>query len=265
MMLRIILTSAFFLILAGTSFALTEIRTIPTRPGVTMDFLVMTSEHPGLRDALILFPGGNGAGPYKLSNDGVVSGWSFLVRSADSFVSGGFSVITVNPPSDHPTGMSTGFRKSAEHAEDIAALAAHLGQQGYQRIFLVGNSRGTLSATSLATRLKDSHLKGVVLTSSLEYENFLRWMPLEMLSLPVLMVHHRDDTCRVSSFEEAEKTRTALRSHTTVDFTEVGGGAYPRSAPCDNLSAHGFFGVEDKVVKVITDWVGGRAVPERIE
>ena len=265
MMLRIVLASFFLLILTGSSFALTEIRTIPTRPGVTMAFLVMTPERHGLRDALILFPGGNGAGPYKLSNEGVVSGWSFLVRSADSFVRSGLSVITVNPPSDHPTGMSTGFRESAEHAEDIAALAAYLEQQGYQRIFLVGNSRGTISATSLGTRLKDGHIKGVILTSSLEYDNFMFWFPLEKLHLPVLMVHHRDDACRVSSFEEAEKTRTALRSHTTVDFTEVGGGAYPRSAPCDNLSAHGFFGVEDKVVQVITDWVGGRTVPERIE
>ncbi len=264
-MLRLLLTSLFLLILTGTSFALTEIRTISTRPGVTMDFLVMTPEQPVQRDALILFPGGNGAGPFKLTDGGIVSGWSFLVRSADSFVRDGLSVVTVNPPSDHATGMSTGFRESAEHAEDIAFLAGYLEQQGYQRIFLVGNSRGTLSVASLGTRLKDDHVKGVILTSSLEYDNFLRWLPLEKMNLPVLMVHHRDDACRVSSFEEAEKTRTALRSVTAVDFTEVGGGAYPRSAPCDNLSNHGFFGVEDKVVQVITDWIGGRAAPERIE
>jgi pimeloyl-ACP methyl ester carboxylesterase len=161
--------------------------------------------------------------------------------------------------------MSTGFRESAEHAEDIAKLAVYLEQQGFQRIFLVGNSRGTLSAASIGARLKDSRFKGVILTSSLEYDNFLRWLPLEKLELPVLMVHHRDDACRVSPFQEAERTRDSLRSHTRVDFTEVSGGAYPRSAPCDNLSAHGFFGIEEKVVQVITDWVDGRAVPERIE
>ncbi len=265
MMFRVLITSILFLLLTGSSFALTEIRTISTRPGVTMDFLVMAPDQAVRRDALILFPGGNGAGPFKLGNGGVVSGWSFLVRSADSFIRGGLSVVTVNPPSDHSTGMSTGFRESVEHAEDIALLANYLEQQGYERIFLVGNSRGTLSVTSLGSRLKDSHLKGVILTSSLEYENFLRWLPLESLNLPVLMVHHRDDACRVSPFEEAEKTRSSLRSHTTVDFTEVSGGAYPRSAPCDNLSAHGFFGMEEKVVQVIIDWIAGRKVPDRIE
>jgi hypothetical protein len=79
------------------------------------------------------------------------------------------------------------------------------------------------------------------------------------------MVHHRNDACRVSSFDEAEITKASLSTTTVVDFTEVRGGAYPRSAPCDNLSAHGFFGVEEKVVQVITDWIGGLKTPDRIE
>jgi predicted esterase len=258
-------TIIFLLALTTTSFALTEIRTIPTRPGVTMDFLVMTPENTGRHDALILFPGGNGAGPFKMTGNGVVSGWNFLVRSAGDFIENGFSAFTVAPPSDHPTGMSTGFRESPEHAEDIASLTSYLEMLGYERIFLVGNSRGTLSAAFLGTRLKDSHLKGIILTSALEYDNFLSWLPLEQLRLPVLMVHHRDDACRVSSFEEARRTQTTLSATTSVDFTEINGGAYPRSAPCDNLSAHGFFGMEGKVVQVITDWIGGRKAPDRIE
>lgn len=255
----------FMLLTSVPALAVTEVRSISTRPGVTMDFLVMTSETSGQNDALVMFPGGNGVRPFKLAEGGVVSGWSFLVRSADNFIRNGLSVITVNPPSDHPNGMSSGFRESPEHAEDIATLAAYLEQQGYERIFLVGNSRGTLSATAIGARLTDSHIKGVILTSSLEYDNFLRWLPLEQLRLPVLMVHHRDDACRISSFEEAEKTRANLSASTQVDFTEISGGAYPRSAPCDNLSAHGFFGVEEKVVQVISAWVSGNKVPARIE
>ena len=258
-------TVILLLAMATNSVAITEIRTIPTRPGVTMGFLAMTPEKMVRHDALILFPGGNGAGPFKMTKEGVVSGWNFLVRSSGDFIQSGFAVFTVTPPSDHPTGMSTGFRGSPEHAEDIASLMSFLEQQGYERIFLIGNSRGTLSAASLGTRLKDSHLKGIILTSTLEYEDFLRWLPLEQLQLPVLMVHHRDDACRVSSFAEAITTQASLSATTVVDFTEVNGGAYPRSAPCDNLSAHGFFGMEGKVVQVIADWIGGRKAPDRIE
>lgn len=250
---------------SAAAFAATEIRTVTTRPGVTMDILVMTPEHNDRRDALILFPGGNGLGSFKMTEDGTVSGWNFLVRSSNNFVQKGFSLFAVAPPSDHPSGMSTGFRESSEHAKDIATLTYYLEQNGYERIFLIGNSRGTISATSVGTYLKDDHVKGVILTSTLEYENFLRWLPLEKLKFPVLMVHHRNDACRVSSFEEAKTTQVNLSATTTVDFTEVTGGAYPRSAPCDNLSAHGFFGAEEKVVQVIANWMDGIKPPDRVE
>lgn len=264
-MIHVLHAIILLLTLATTSFAFTEIRSIPTRPGITMDVLMMTPGSTARHDALILFPGGNGAGPFKMTESGTVSGWNFLVRSADSFIENGFSVFTIAPPSDHSTGMSTGFRESSEHAEDIASLIHFLTRQGYERMYLVGNSRGTLSAAAIATRLSDSHLKGLILTSSLEYENFLRWLPLGQIHLPVLMVHHRNDACRVSSIEEARITRTNLSVTAAVDFVEVLGGAYPRSAPCDNLSPHGFFGAEDKVVRVIADWIDGRNIPDRVE
>ncbi len=269
--MRRLLTRCFIctVTLLGTSGsalpAYTKVETIQTRPGVTMDFLAMTPAPTGNGDALIFFPGGNGNNPYKITDGGVVSGWNFLVRSAEFFTLNGLSVFTVAPPSDHSSGLSSGFRESAEHAEDISALTQYLEQKGYERIFLVGNSRGTLSAAAVGSRIKDSHIKGVILTSSLEYDNFLRYLPLDQLRFPVLMVHHRYDACRVSSYEEAKQTQATLSVTTPVDFTEVTGGAYPRSAPCNNLSAHGFFGVEEKVAKAISDWVIGRGVPERIE
>lgn len=265
MMPRIIILAIIILTLSTPALAVTEVRSIATRPGVTLDFLFMAPDRVQRRDALILFPGGNGAVPFRITSSGTAYGWSFLVRSADAFTQRGLAIATVNPPSDHPTGMSAGFRESQEHAEDIAKLAAYLGSQGFERIFLVGNSRGTLSVASLATQLKDAHIRGVVLTSSLEYDGFMRWLPLERLLQPVLMVHHREDACRVSSFPEAEKTRENLRNHTSVDFVEINGGAASRSEPCDDLSAHGFFGMEDKVVQIIADWVNGRKVPNRIE
>jgi predicted esterase len=251
--------------LKTSACALSEIRTIVTRPGVTMDFLALTPETSVRHDALILFPGGNGVNPFKVVADGSVSSWSFLVRSSEHFVRSGLATFTVVPPSDHPTGMNNSFRESSEHAEDVALLARYLEQQGYERIFLVGNSRGTLSATALGTRLRDSHVKGIILTSALEYDTFMRWLPLEQLQLPVLMVHHRNDACRISSFEAAERTRAALSATTAVDFTEVTGGVEPRSEPCNNLSAHGFFGVEEKVAHVIAEWVVGREVPALVE
>lgn len=254
------------MLLAAPAMALTEVRGIPTRPGVRLDFLYMTPEGKGTpRAALVMFPGGNGMLPFRLLGDGAVQGWNFLVRSSADFSREGLTLVTVNPPSDHSSGMGTGFRESPEHAADIAALCGYLVSQGIERIFLIGNSRGTLSVAALAVWLADPHLKGIILTSSLEYDNFMRWLPLDKIRLPVLMVHSSDDSCRVSQIDEARKTAAVLRGHTSVDFVEVEGGADPMSPPCDNLSSHGFFGTEAKVVRVIVDWINGRKVPERIE
>lgn len=266
MIQRLFILIVFMTVLATESQAISELRSISTRPGVTLDFLFMPPETVITRnDALIMFPGGNGTKPFRLMDDGIVHGWNFLVRSAQDLSRHGLTIVTVNPPSDHPTGMSTGFRESAEHAEDIGALATYLESQGIERIFLVGNSRGTLSVASLATRLQDNRIKGVILTSSLEYDNFMRWLPLEKIHKPVLMVHNREDACRVSEFGEAEKTRDSLKATTSVDFVAINGGLTPRSSPCNDLSTHGFYGMEEKVVQVIADWIDGRKVPGTIE
>lgn len=251
----------------GIAFARTSTAVIPTRPGVTLDILVMRPDHdPGKHEVLILFAGGNGAMPFRLTDDGSVYGWNFLVRSADRFIRQGLSIVVVSPPSDHATGMNIAFRESREHADDIAALIAHLDKLGFSRVFLVGNSRGTISAAALAARIKDSRIRGVILTSTLDYDNFMNDIPLEQIRVPVLMVHHREDICQVSPLPEALRTMKQLKNAASVDFVEVDGGAfYARSAPCDNLSAHGFFGIEDKVVRLIADWVSGRKVPARID
>ncbi|HEY3309612.1 MAG TPA: hypothetical protein VGJ93_14250 [Desulfuromonadaceae bacterium] len=253
------------LVSAMPAQAITEVRSIATRPEITLNFLFMAPEQVKRREALILFSGGNGAIPFRLTSQGNPYGWNFLVRSAEEFTRRGLAIVAVNPPSDHSTGMNADFRESSEHADDIAKLVDYLESEGFDRIFLVGNSRGTLSAAALAIRLKSPHIRGVILTSSLEYDSFMRWLPLEKLNQPVLMVHHREDACRVSSFQEAEKTRAAIQKYTKVDFVEINGGAVPRSEPCNDLSAHAFFGVEDKVVQIISEWVKGRKVPVKIE
>lgn len=262
MILRIVITLVFMVGLASGAGAVTEVRSLPTRPGVTLDFLFITPDN-GLtsHDALIMFPGGNGTKTFKLMDNGVVHGWNFLVRSSPALSRHGQTIIIVDPPSDHPTGMGTGFRESSEHAEDIGSLVNYLEIIGIDRIFLVGNSRGTISAASVASQLPDTSVKGVILTSSLDYDNFMRWLPLEKILKPVLMIHHREDACRVSDFNEAERTRDFLKITTNVQFVEVNGGTTPMSAPCDNLSNHGFFGVEDRAIQVINDWIDAGKLP----
>lgn len=242
-----------------------ELHTIATRTGVTLEFVVITPKTYINKDAIIMFTGGNGAVPFRLTENGLVAGWNFLIRSADDFVKQGLTVVAVRPPSDHKNGMSSSFRESSEHAEDISYLTTYLESTGIKRIFLAGNSRGTLSVASLGTRLSDEHIKGIILTSTLD-SDFLHWNPSNKMPKPVLMVHHRGDQCRISPYNEALKISDTIKTFTKVDFVEVNNSGYfQMSEPCNDLSSHGFFGMEQKVVQVIADWINGRQIPSTIE
>jgi hypothetical protein len=242
------------LLFSTPCFALKDVRSIPTRDGITLDFLVRGKESVVGKTVLILFPGGNGANMFRLQEDGIVRGNNFLVRTSKNFAQE-FTAVIVDVPSDHKSGMDDDFRKSPEHAADIAKLIDTLAAEGGEKFYLVGTSRGTLSVASLAAVMQHPKLKGIVLTSSLEYAKFMRWVPLDKIKLPVLMVHHSEDACKICDVSEAKRTCDVLNKSTTVDFVEVTGGDLPKSGPCEALSPHGYYGVEEKAVQPIIDWI----------
>jgi len=238
-----------------------KIVTVPTRAGVTVRVLLETPASPPAA-VLLVFPGARGAHLFKERQGRIRLGRNFLVRSSPKFVAQGCAVAIVDTPSDHPDGMSDAFRTSAEHTQDIRRIIDFLDARGLTPLYLVGTSRGTLSVAHLGITLQDKRVKGLVLTSSLG--GILSGYPLSRITLPVLMVHNRDDGCRVSPFAKALALKSKFSGSPGVDFVEVTGGAPPQSGPCRALSYHGFFGREDQVVRVITDWVKGKPIPAQV-
>lgn len=93
----------------------------------------------------ILFTGGAGVVAAGRAN--------FLLRVADRFVAQGISVAIPEMPSDHPGGVPGAFRASAENATDIGAVVDFLRQRANVPVWLVGTSRGTLSAASVTAKI----------------------------------------------------------------------------------------------------------------
>lgn len=247
-----------------------QIVTVPTRPGVTVRTVLITP--PTAPTAtLLLFPGGNGAGHFS-ERDGVVRlGGNFLVRSANHFVDHGFTVAIVDVPSDQQAGMSDEFRTSAAHVEDVRKLVDFVSEQAGGAVFLVGTSRGTVSVAHLAIALTDERVKAAVLSATLALRVQPRpglvpvpSLPVERISLPVLFVHHRDDGCSATRYQDAVALRQRFTGSRRTDFVTVLGGDPPRSEPCEALSEHGFLGKEREVVAAISDWIRGGPVPLQI-
>jgi dienelactone hydrolase len=236
--------------------------TIDSRSSVTTRLLI-TIPGGSSKAMLLIFPGGDGTNHFRTSGEQIILGGNFLVRSVPLFRNQGLSTAVIDAPSDRSGGMNGAFRTSINHAQDIQAAIDYLGKQGFGSIYLVGTSAGTLSAGYVPTVIKDTRIKGVILTSSLGsfFASLLGNAPLDKIAVPILMVHHHDDGCEFSKFQDA---LTLKGRFSKVDFVEVRGGLPPRSIPCEAMSYHGYLGMEEPVVQVITDWIAGKSAPPLI-
>jgi hypothetical protein len=236
-----------------------ELVRLPTRPGVTQPFWVMTPPGPSVA-SVILFTGGPGL--LGSERKPVLTGRNFLIRSRDKFAAAGFLVASVDGPSDHPEGLGDSFRSSAEHARDIAAVIAYLRQKAAVPVWLVGTSRGTISAANVAARLQSGGADGLVLTSSIVASNrnlgaVQSLVDVDTIAIPTLFVHNRDDACRACPFAAVPPLMARFTHAPRTELVAVGGGSTPLSDPCEALSRHGYIGIEDEVVGKIAAWIKG--------
>jgi hypothetical protein len=234
-----------------------EIVTLRTREGVTQSFTLLVSDKPAA--SVILFPGGNGKTPLHILKPGqMVRKGNFLVRIRYELQRLGLTVAIVDVPSDQQSGGMITFRHSDEHARDIGVVVDYLKAKTPVPVWLIGTSRGTESAASLAIKL-GSRIDGVILTSSITVqnrggENILR-LPLDSVRVPVLAVAHKDDDCHVTPPNGADLIVQAVRASPRKKILIFEGGDPPKSEPCEALSAHGFFGIEKKVAAAIAEFI----------
>ncbi|MEM5446619.1 alpha/beta hydrolase [Paraburkholderia guartelaensis] len=235
---------------------------IPTRPGVTQRFLFIAPAAP--KAAAILYAGGHGG--LQLDPQGNF-GWganNFLVRSRMLFVDDGVAVAVIDAPSDRQSPpYLDGFRLTPEHAEDARAVIAWLREQLHVPVWLVGTSRGTQSVAAIAIALaNDSNPSagpdGIVLTSTILRENRggdpVTGMKLSALKIPVLVVHNKDDACKVCPVSETDTLMQKLTQSPETKLMLVSGGT-SRGDPCGAYAYHGFNGIESEVAHGITAWM----------
>lgn len=213
---------------------------LPTRPGVT-EALSATFQ-PNAPATLILFPGGSGVVASVKNN--------FLLRIVPDLLRLKFSVIVVDAPSDQTGGMLWTFRASTEHAQDIRAIVTLAKSRSPAPVWLIGTSRGSVSAANGAATL-GRQIAGVVLTSSV-WARGMAGIPLESIQVPALIVHNRDDGCQESPFSGTSIGMTRLVSpHELLAVT----GGIARGDACGAMSPHGYLGIESSVITPMTDWI----------
>jgi hypothetical protein len=243
---------ALFAFTAGLASGADRLVSIDTRPGVRVAYWLM--EREGASATLVLLPGGSGSIGMK---EGVPTSANFLVRSRDLFAASGFNVAIVGRPSDKDD-MDPAFRSSASHVEDLRLVVERLRKDLGKPVWLVGTSRGTISAAAAAIALEPSSLAGVVLTSTITTGRRSGSVPdlaLSKVRVPVLVVHHRLDACRSCDPREVGRVIDGLTHASVKKLVLLDGGGGASGDPCEALHYHGYIGMEKEAVDAIVGWI----------
>lgn len=242
------------------------------RPGVPLKMLhVEPPQAP--RAAVLLLTGGGGG--IRLGSTGSTplaeryARGNFLLRIRAALALRGLRVGALDaPPAMAERGMPASFRRSAEHAQDVAAAVARLRGPEKLPVWLVGTSMGTVSVAAAAVAL-GRDIDGIVLTSSITtpIKNGPNWLPepggirdfaIDRIEVPAFVLAHADDRCWASPPGNAASLAQRFKASPRVAARTLNGGKPPESDECDPLSGHGFWGAEAAAADAIADFVLAR-------
>ena len=254
------LTALFLSLCGARAFGQQEIVPLPTRSGVTQSYF-LTSFPKNLQGVALLFPGSGGLIQLRSENGKPrFNQGNFLVRSRSEFIKRGIAAAIIDAPSDQQSawGMDDDFRLGPDHFADISAVVADVRKRlPGAPLFLIGTSRGTISAAALAARFPEG-IAGAVLTATMfrqapknskEPGQGLSKFDFASIKAPLLFVHHVSDQCESTPYSGV--ARLADR----YPLITVFGGLPPQSGPCDAYSQHGFLGKEAETVEEIVNWM----------
>lgn len=252
-----------------------EVITIATHGNSTTRFTLSIPQNAQAGSkpiALVLLAGGSGHVALDEKGCAQALKGNSLVRSIPLFHEAGLTTALIDAPSDYqgPDGLEE-FRISPQHANDLGRLISAVRAQTKGAVWLVGTSRGSISAANAASRLTGPGAPdGIVLTSALTVgtsggrkswtANTVFDLPLESIRVPALLVGHAKDRCFRSPAEKmhgiAERIGSTRKQLVTVDGGPGNVGPVTLEA-CEGKSPHGYVEQEAEVAAGIARFIRG--------
>jgi hypothetical protein len=228
-----------------------------------------------VRIALVLLIGGGGninldvkGCPRSLSRN-------VLMRMRPLLHAAGFSSALVDAPSDSTDGDGLAeFRVKPQHAEDLAKVIADVRARNNGAVWLIGHSRGSISAANAAARLAGTGAPdGVILLSAMMSgdprakkplaRQSLFQLPLEAIKAPVLVIGHAADNCERSPAGMMDRITARTDSVREQAAIVTGGPIKPgrpmNLAACEVGEPHDFVDQEAEVGAGIVRFIRGES------
>ncbi|WP_256887620.1 alpha/beta hydrolase [Acidomonas methanolica] len=229
---------------------------MPLAEGGRQRALLVMPDHP--RAIIVMLPGG--AGDVGLSRDGEIRhGDNFTVRTRALWAARGYAVLI---PDTVDRANLRGLRSSARYGGVVERLIRLAHDEAAVPVFLLGTSQGSIAAMNGASHARPGDLAGVILTESVSlmggsHETVFDADPAGV-RVPALVVANRDDRCDVAPAGMAPRIAAAMTNSPRVDVRMVSGGITSSRRDCGSLTPHGYYGIEDKVVGLVGDWIQAR-------
>jgi len=231
-----------------------ELLQIPTGRGDNT-FPVYWEKTDGATATVVLLAGGDGQ--VKFAADGRPRGNNFLIRTWQQFAAQKLNVAVLGTVDAAP--LSYEFRISDDHTSDLATVATTVRGLSAVPVWLVGTSRGTISAAATAIRYDGKKLiDGIVLSSAVvgyKRPEAVSRQRIDKIHIPVLVYMHANDGCVHCQLSDAKAIGSKFKNAPAYGFRAVSGGTEPSGDPCGNQHYHGFIGMEDKAVTDIVNWI----------
>jgi len=215
--------------------------------------------------SVILLVGGHGQ--MDIARDGSIK-WgrgNQLIRTRAQYLKQGFAVLVpdIAPDWKGEKNPVNGYRWNPRHGADLGALVAYM-RTIAEPVVIVGTSRAAVSTgTMLAATEGKNRPDYVVLTAAMlmpsgNQPSFLRGIQNDQqkAQVPMFLIGHKKDQCEYTLPESIE----AFRKWHGGDKLEILllDGPQGTGHPCEAQAAHGFIGIDDQVVKAVSDWIKSR-------
>lgn len=254
MILRAALLVLLLVASALPARAVESVLTLTPRPGATLRVLVDRPAAPV--GSVVLMAGGDGV--LDFDAQGNIGGLreNHLVRTRAAYVKAGYAVFVPDIASDQRG--TRGYRYTVSYASDVAAVVAEA-RKVAPPVAIVGTSRSSLPVVAVFVKQSAVRPDAAVISSGtlLGNEGGGSASSLgNLINVPVMLLRHRLDSCRVSAPADADRFKALLTGAPRVDIVTLEGGG-PRSSSADACGAsryHGFYGIDDQAVAATVQW-----------
>jgi pimeloyl-ACP methyl ester carboxylesterase len=256
--MRAVILALLLIATALPAWAAESMLTLTPRPGATLRVLVDRPAAPV--GSVVLMAGGDGV--LDLDAQGNIGSGlreNHLVRTRAAYVKAGYSVFVPDIASDQRG--TRGYRFTTDYANDLAAVIAEA-RKVAPPVAIVGTSRGALPVVAVfakqsAVRPDAAVISSGALMGSEGGGSASSLGELGRINVPVLLLRHRLDACRLTPPADADRFKALLTGSPKVDVVTLDGGG-PRGTtadPCGASHYHGFYGIDDQAVAATVQWL----------